>query len=103
MSVATLSSDDRTASREADLEILTAVLAGDGTAYRGLVEKYQGRVFSMVYGMTRNQEDARDIAQDNQTRTTRRRELIPVAARGKPLWATSFAPSHAQHIYASRR
>lgn len=64
MSVATLSTDDRTASREADVELLTAVMTGDGTAYRGLVEKYQGRVYSMVYGMVRNREDARDITQE---------------------------------------
>ena len=64
MSVATVSMDDRMASREADLELLKAVLAGDGTAYRGLVEKYQGRVYSMVYGMLRNREDARDVTQE---------------------------------------
>ena len=52
------------ASREADGEMLRAVISGDGTAYRGLVEKYQGRVYSMVYGMVRNREDARDITQD---------------------------------------
>lgn len=56
--------EDRTASHEADLELLTAVKAGDAEAYRGLVEKYQGRIYAVVYGMVRNQEDARDIAQD---------------------------------------
>jgi RNA polymerase sigma-70 factor (ECF subfamily) len=50
--------------READLELLKAVKAGDATAYRGLVEKYQGRVYGMTYGMVRNREDARDITQD---------------------------------------
>ena len=28
------------------------------------MEKYQGRVYAMVYGMVRNREDARDITQD---------------------------------------
>lgn len=51
-------------SREADAELLRAVLAGDTTAYRGLVEKYQGRVYAMVYGMLRNREDARDTTQE---------------------------------------
>jgi RNA polymerase sigma-70 factor (ECF subfamily) len=65
MSVATtMSTDDRSASREADLELLRAVQTGDGTAYRGLVEKYQGRVYAMAYGMVRNREDARDITQE---------------------------------------
>lgn len=59
-----MTAEDRMASREADRELLEAVLAGDQTAYRGLVEKYQGRVYSMVYGMVRNREDARDITQD---------------------------------------
>jgi RNA polymerase sigma-70 factor (ECF subfamily) len=51
-------------SREADRVMVLAVREGDTTAYRGLVEKYQTRVFQMVYGMVRNREDARDITQD---------------------------------------
>jgi RNA polymerase sigma-70 factor (ECF subfamily) len=47
-----------------DLELVLAVQAGDGAAYRGLVERYQGRVFAIIYGMVRNREDARDLAQD---------------------------------------
>jgi RNA polymerase sigma-70 factor, ECF subfamily len=50
--------------READAELLIAVKNGDQTAYKGLVEKYQNRVYAMVYGMVRNREDARDITQD---------------------------------------
>lgn len=64
MTTADVLTEDRIASREADTEMLRAVLDGDGTAYRGLVEKYQGRVYSMVYGMIRNREDARDITQE---------------------------------------
>ncbi len=56
--------DERSRSHEADIELVTAVQAGDLVAFQGLVEKYQNRIFSMVYGMTRNREDARDIAQD---------------------------------------
>jgi RNA polymerase sigma-70 factor, ECF subfamily len=56
--------DERSSGHEADVELVTAVKAGDTVAFRGLVEKYQNRIFSMVYGMTRNREDARDIAQD---------------------------------------
>ncbi len=61
---AATTADDRSVSRAEDTELLTAVLAGDGTAYRGLVEKYQSRVYAMVYGMLRNREDARDITQE---------------------------------------
>jgi len=64
MSTADVPMDDVATSRAADLELLQAVLNGDTTAYRGLVEKYQGRVYAMVYGMIRNREDARDITQE---------------------------------------
>ena len=50
--------------RDADLALLKAVRAGDATAYRGIVEKYQNRVYNMVFGMVRNREDARDLTQD---------------------------------------
>ncbi len=55
---------DALTSREADREMLDVVLQGDTTAYRGLVEKYQERVYAMVYGMLRNREDATDITQE---------------------------------------
>lgn len=54
----------REESRHEDAELLRAVLDGDTTAYRGLVEKYQNRVYAMVYGMLRNREDARDVTQE---------------------------------------
>ena len=47
-----------------DRELVEAVLAGDGAAYRGLVERYQSRIYSVCYGMVRNPEDARDMAQE---------------------------------------
>ncbi len=54
----------KTESREADIEMVLAVRDGDTTAYQGLVEKYQMRIYHLVYGMVRNQEDARDLAQE---------------------------------------
>jgi RNA polymerase sigma-70 factor, ECF subfamily len=64
MSTAGAQTHQQMTSREADAEMLRAVLDGDNTAYRGLVEKYQNRVYGMVYGMLRNREDARDVAQE---------------------------------------
>ena len=52
------------AAREAEAVMLAAVKNGDPTAYQGLVEKYQNRVYHLVYGMVRNREDAADITQD---------------------------------------
>lgn len=59
-----MSAPSKAESREADTQMVLAVREGDTTAYRGLVEKYQQRVYQMVYGMVRNQEDGRDITQD---------------------------------------
>jgi len=59
-----MSPTSKAESREADTQMVLAVREGDTTAYRGLVEKYQTRVYQMVYGMVRNQEDARDLTQD---------------------------------------
>lgn len=80
MSVGTMSAEDRSASREADAELLRAVMDGDGTAYRGLVEKYQGRVYAMVYGMVRNREDARDITQEAFVKAYRNLETFRLEA-----------------------
>ena len=47
-----------------DHELVRACLDGDATAYRGLVERYQGRIYNVIFGMVRNREDARDLTQD---------------------------------------
>jgi RNA polymerase sigma-70 factor (ECF subfamily) len=54
--------DDDAMSNDADL--VEAVRGGDATAYRGLVEKYQGRVYNVIYGMVRNREDAQELTQE---------------------------------------
>jgi RNA polymerase sigma-70 factor (ECF subfamily) len=47
-----------------DHDLVRKSLAGDPLAYRGLVERYQTRIYHVCYGMVRNREDARDLAQD---------------------------------------
>jgi RNA polymerase sigma-70 factor (ECF subfamily) len=37
--------------------------AGDQMAFREIVERYQSKVFSIIYGILRNHNDAEDIAQ----------------------------------------
>lgn len=54
----------RPAVDDPDHELVRAVVDGDPTAFRGLVERYQGRIYNVCYGMVRNREDARDLAQD---------------------------------------
>jgi RNA polymerase sigma-70 factor (ECF subfamily) len=50
--------------REVDAELVLAIREGDPSAYRGLVERYQGRVYSLICGMVRDREEARDLTQD---------------------------------------
>jgi RNA polymerase sigma-70 factor (ECF subfamily) len=47
-----------------DHDLVNLVRDGDANAYRALVEKYQHRVFAIVFGMVRNREEALDITQN---------------------------------------
>ena len=43
--------------------LVRRVQQGDEMAFRGIVERYQSKVFSIIYGILRNHNDAEDIAQ----------------------------------------
>ena len=47
-----------------DLSLVKRSQKGDDAAFSKLVERYQGKVFSIALGMTKNREDAMDITQD---------------------------------------
>ncbi len=49
--------------REAELELVRRVQAGDQYAFRAMLERYQTKVHSIIYGILRNREDTEDIAQ----------------------------------------
>src|ERR1700680_1497651 len=46
-----------------EFELVRSVQSGDQEAVRDLVERYQNRIFSIVYRIVRNHEDAEDVAQ----------------------------------------
>ena len=52
---------DYAKSDEADL--IRRVQAGDEMAFRDVVQRYQAKVFSIIFGILRNHNDAEDIAQ----------------------------------------
>src|SRR5438270_13553823 len=52
---------DHKSSEEAQL--VRRVQARDEIAFREIVERYQAKVFSIIYGILRNRNDAEDIAQ----------------------------------------
>ena len=43
--------------------LVRRVQAGDELAFRELVERYQAKIFSIIYGILRNRNDAEDISQ----------------------------------------
>ncbi len=47
-----------------DFDIIDRCLAGDDGAFDELVRKYQRDVYQLAYRITRNGEDAKDLAQD---------------------------------------
>jgi RNA polymerase sigma-70 factor (ECF subfamily) len=47
-----------------DADVIARVLAGDGDAYRVLVERYQGRAYALAVRVLRDEEAAQDAVQD---------------------------------------
>jgi RNA polymerase sigma-70 factor, ECF subfamily len=50
-------------SRKEEAVLIRRVQKGDEMAFRELVERHQAKVFSIIYGILRNRNDAEDIAQ----------------------------------------
>ena len=48
----------------ADFEVIRQILAGKTGAFDALVSRHQQTIFRLTYRMTRNTEDARDLAQE---------------------------------------
>jgi RNA polymerase sigma-70 factor (ECF subfamily) len=49
--------------RTVESELVRRVQSGDQAAFRDLVERYQNKIFSIVYRLLRNRQDTEDIAQ----------------------------------------
>lgn len=47
-----------------DLTLVQRVRSGDQRAFKTLVERYQRKVYAVAYGMLKDSEDARDVAQE---------------------------------------
>jgi RNA polymerase sigma-70 factor (ECF subfamily) len=48
---------------KAESDLVRRVQSGDHSAFRDLVERYQTKIFSIVYRILRNRQDTEDIAQ----------------------------------------
>ena len=47
-----------------DVDLVKRCQAGDSSAFNDLVTRYRGKVFTMIYGMVQNEQDAWDLAQE---------------------------------------
>lgn len=47
----------------AEVALVRRAQSGEEEAFREIVERYQGKVFSIIHGVVRNRNDAEDIAQ----------------------------------------
>jgi RNA polymerase sigma-70 factor (ECF subfamily) len=52
------------AEKTGDGSLILRIRAGDESAFRELVERYQSRIFRVVYGILNHQADAEDVAQE---------------------------------------
>jgi RNA polymerase sigma-70 factor (ECF subfamily) len=55
---------ERVSERDMDWAIVQKVQAGNVGAFDQLVQKYREHIFSVIYNMTSNREDASDLAQE---------------------------------------
>jgi RNA polymerase sigma-70 factor, ECF subfamily len=58
------SSADRLVAEE-DAVVVAAAKTGDGRAFELLVQRHEGKIFSLAQRMTRNREDAEDVVQQS--------------------------------------
>jgi len=59
-----VTSPERQAEADSDIEVVKRVQAGDVAAFDQLIRKYRERVFGVVYNLTSNREDTADLVQD---------------------------------------
>lgn len=59
-----VASPERQAEADSDMDIVRRVQTGEVAAFDLLVVKYRGRVYSVIYNLTSNREDAADLTQD---------------------------------------
>lgn len=64
MEKAPASLDDTAAAEESDDSLVARARGGDADAFSTLVTRYHPRLYGLVYHMTSNNEDARDLTQE---------------------------------------
>ncbi len=59
-----MSESPPSSSPDSDHDLIRRVQSGDAAAFDALVERYKGRLYSLIYNMMGNHEDAADLSQE---------------------------------------
>ena len=85
-----------------DADLVARVRAGDGQAYRLLVDEHGRRVFRLAYRITCNEQDAEDVVQETFMKAYRRLELYDSRA-GFGSWLFRIATNCALDLLRVRK
>lgn len=86
---------------EADRELVARAKAGDETAVRDLVGRYQGQVFGLCYRMLAHRQDAEDMAQETFVRAIKSLDRWDQSRDFEP-WLFSIAGNRCRTLLAKR-
>src|ERR1700692_2678239 len=86
---------------DSDSVAVARVKAGDGDAYRALVDRHSRSVFRLAYRMTGNEQDAEDVVQETFLRAYR--QLHRYEARASfGTWLYRIASKYSLELMSSR-
>jgi RNA polymerase sigma-70 factor, ECF subfamily len=93
---------DATSASESDQAAIERVLAGEGDAFRTLVERYSRPLFGLAYRIAGNEADAEDVVQESFIRAYRGLSQYDGRA-GFQAWISRIASNYALDLLAARR
>lgn len=86
---------------QTDSELVTASLDGNKVAFAELVHRHQDSVFGLAVGMTRNREDAADMAQETFIRAYSKLEQYNVDYSFRP-WILRICSNLTKNLFRRR-
>ncbi|MCC6394975.1 MAG: RNA polymerase sigma factor [Bryobacterales bacterium] len=88
--------------QETEAAAIARARAGDGDAFRVLVERHSRSVFRLAYRLTGNEQDAEDVVQESFLRAYRQLEKYDGRA-GFHTWLYRIAANYALDLLRSRK
>ena len=98
---ASLVESDHAKELQSEIELLRRVGQGDRRSFEQLYERFSGVLFSIAYGMLKNQQAAEDVLQDVFVQIWKKAPLFD-PARGRPMtWAVTLTRNKAIDLMRS--